>query len=96
MEKVPFFNISYATMQLPFQITFFINALLNMPKYESQVLVHRSIIDKVEDVLRKKTLNMKIGDPLDVTTKVGAHVSAEHRDKVQQYVRGIRQFFINL
>ncbi|PAV63057.1 hypothetical protein WR25_14738 isoform E [Diploscapter pachys] len=54
----------------------------------SKVLVHRSIIDKVEDVLKKKTLNMKIGDPLDVTTKVGAHVSAEHRDKVQQYVRG--------
>ena len=92
MEKVPFFNISYATMQLPFQIIFF----LTCQNIESQVLVHRSIIDKVEDVLKKKTLNMKIGDPLDVTTKVGAHVSAEHRDKVQQYVRGIRQFFINL
>nr|ACI49202.1 hypothetical protein Csp3_JD04.001 [Caenorhabditis angaria] len=55
----------------------------------SKVLVHTSLIEEFTKKLVEKTKNMKIGDPLDENnTKVGAHISEEHRNKVEEYING--------
>ena len=50
----------------------------------SRILVERSIADQVTEALVERASRMTIGDPLEETTEVGALVSAEHRDKVEQ------------
>uniref|UniRef100_W6NCD6 Lipase and Aldehyde dehydrogenase domain containing protein n=1 Tax=Haemonchus contortus TaxID=6289 RepID=W6NCD6_HAECO len=52
----------------------------------SKVLVHRSLEDNFVASLREKTKAMKIGDPLEETTRVGAHISREHMEKVKKYI----------
>ncbi|GMT29470.1 hypothetical protein PFISCL1PPCAC_20767, partial [Pristionchus fissidentatus] len=53
-----------------------------------KVLVHRSIVDAFTARLVAKTAAMKVGDPLDESTKVGAVISKEHRAKVKAYIDG--------
>ena len=52
----------------------------------TRVFVHRSIHDAFVDNLVERTAKLRIGDPLDPDTDVGALISAEHRDKVLHYV----------
>ncbi|KAF1763608.1 hypothetical protein GCK72_011875 [Caenorhabditis remanei] len=52
----------------------------------SKVLVHRSVLKEFTEKLVKLTKTMKVGDPLQEDTKVGAHISAEHRNKVEGYI----------
>ncbi|MGE4620361.1 MAG: aldehyde dehydrogenase [Planctomycetota bacterium] len=50
----------------------------------SRILVERSIVDSFTEQLVAKATAMRIGDPLESSTEVGALVSAAHRDKVEQ------------
>jgi betaine-aldehyde dehydrogenase len=52
----------------------------------SRLLVQRSIYAKMVDALADKVRRIKLGDPLDRTTKMGPLVTAEHRDKVMSYI----------
>src|SRR5262249_40616533 len=52
----------------------------------SRLLVQRSIYAKMVDALAQKVRRIKLGDPLDRTTKMGPLVTAEHRDKVMSYI----------
>ncbi|CAD6199348.1 unnamed protein product [Caenorhabditis auriculariae] len=54
----------------------------------SKVLVHKSVLEEFSKRLLEKTKNLKVGDPMDESTRVGAHVSAAHRDKVESYIQG--------
>ncbi|EFP04430.1 CRE-ALH-11 protein [Caenorhabditis remanei] len=52
----------------------------------SKVLVHRSMLKEFTENLVELTKAMKVGDPLQEDTKVGSHISAEHRNKVEGYI----------
>ncbi|GMS87448.1 hypothetical protein PENTCL1PPCAC_9623, partial [Pristionchus entomophagus] len=54
----------------------------------SKVLVHRSILGPFTERLVEKTRNMKVGDPFDESTRVGAAISREHMHKVKAYIDG--------
>jgi len=53
----------------------------------SRILVERSIHDRFLGALVDKVSGMKVGDPSDRNTQVGALVSEAHRQKVESYVR---------
>ncbi|MBL7836730.1 MAG: aldehyde dehydrogenase family protein, partial [Bacteroidetes bacterium] len=52
----------------------------------SRILVERSIYTKFRDALIEEVKSLKVGNPLDKTTKVGAIVSKMHFDKVLSYI----------
>ncbi|VDM61031.1 unnamed protein product [Angiostrongylus costaricensis] len=52
----------------------------------SKVLVHRSMVEEFVASLREKTCAMRVGDPLDETTRVGAHISRKHMETVKKYI----------
>jgi betaine-aldehyde dehydrogenase len=52
----------------------------------TRVFVHRSIKDAFIEALRPRVNAMRIGDPLDPSTQVGALISAAHMDKVLGYI----------
>jgi betaine-aldehyde dehydrogenase len=52
----------------------------------SRLLVQRTIYDKMCTALAEKVKRVKIGDPLSRDTKMGPLVTAEHRDRVMQYI----------
>jgi aminomuconate-semialdehyde/2-hydroxymuconate-6-semialdehyde dehydrogenase len=52
----------------------------------SRVLVERSIAGRFQDALVERVRAMKVGDPEDPETKLGALISLAHRDKVESYV----------
>ncbi|KAK6054143.1 betaine-aldehyde dehydrogenase domain protein [Cooperia oncophora] len=54
----------------------------------SKVLIHRSLEADFVASLREKTEAMRIGDPLEDTTRVGAHISRSHMEKVKSYIDG--------
>ena len=54
----------------------------------SKVLVHKNILDDFTKALVEKTKNLKIGDPLDESTRVGACISKDHLEKVKGYIDG--------
>jgi aminomuconate-semialdehyde/2-hydroxymuconate-6-semialdehyde dehydrogenase len=49
----------------------------------SRILVERSIVDSFTERLVERVSSMAIGDPLEETTEVGALVSSEHLQKVE-------------
>jgi aminomuconate-semialdehyde/2-hydroxymuconate-6-semialdehyde dehydrogenase len=53
----------------------------------SRVLVERSIHDRFVDALLERVRAMRIGDPADEATSLGALVGLEHRDKVERYLQ---------
>ncbi len=58
----------------------------------SRVLVQRSIHKKFMSRLILKAARIKLGDPLDRKTKMGPLITAEHRSKVESYIRlGIQE-----
>ena len=52
----------------------------------TRVFVQRGIADKFLARLKERTLLLRVGDPSDPETEVGALISAAHRDKVLGYV----------
>jgi aminomuconate-semialdehyde/2-hydroxymuconate-6-semialdehyde dehydrogenase len=52
----------------------------------SRILIERSIYDKFRDALVDEVAKMKVGDPMDKDTRVGAIVSKMHFDKVLSYM----------
>jgi len=53
----------------------------------SRILVHRSQHDALVDRMVASAAALRVGDPGDPSTQVGALVSAAHRDKVEGYLR---------
>jgi len=52
----------------------------------SRVVVERSVYDHVKHALAQAVSEMKVGDPLDPNTRVGAIVSKPHYEKVLGYI----------
>ncbi|CAD5228550.1 unnamed protein product [Bursaphelenchus okinawaensis] len=52
----------------------------------TRVFVHESIMDKFQEVLLKKLEKMKVGDPFDENTKVGAVICGDHLERVEGFV----------
>jgi betaine-aldehyde dehydrogenase len=52
----------------------------------TRVFVHRSIHAAFVEKLRERTARLRIGDPLDPRTQVGALISAEHMEKVLGFI----------
>ncbi|MBC7682059.1 MAG: betaine-aldehyde dehydrogenase [Ferruginibacter sp.] len=52
----------------------------------TRVFVQRGIADKFLARLKERTLLLRVGDPTDPDTEVGALISAAHRDKVLGYI----------
>ena len=52
----------------------------------SRILVEKSIYPKFRDMLVEKAKKMKVGDPQNPATKMGAVVSKDHRDKILSYI----------
>lgn len=52
----------------------------------SRIFVQRSIYEKFRDAFVEKTNNLKVGNPKDEDTNLGAIVSREHKDKVLSYI----------
>ena len=52
----------------------------------SRILVERSIYDKFRDALVKKAARIKVGNPLNPSTRMGAVVSESHRDKILNHI----------
>lgn len=52
----------------------------------SRILVERSIYDKFRDALVEKAARIKVGNPLDPSTRMGAVVSEQHRDKILGHI----------
>lgn len=57
----------------------------------SRILVERSIADRFTEALVAKVSAMKVGDPSDRSTDLGALVSATHREKVERYLELARE-----
>lgn len=53
----------------------------------SRILIERSIYDKFKEALIQEVKQLKVGNPLDKDTKVGAIVSQLHYDKVLSYLQ---------
>ncbi|MEM6531353.1 MAG: aldehyde dehydrogenase family protein [Myxococcota bacterium] len=53
----------------------------------SRILVERSIFDEVVERAVERVRAMRIGDPADPSTDLGALISEAHRDKVESYVQ---------
>jgi betaine-aldehyde dehydrogenase len=52
----------------------------------TRVFVERALHNRFIETLVGRVERMKVGDPLDPKTEVGALISAEHRDRVEGYV----------
>jgi aminomuconate-semialdehyde/2-hydroxymuconate-6-semialdehyde dehydrogenase len=53
----------------------------------SRIFVEESIYKPFVERLQDATRRLKVGDPLDASTDLGALISAQHRDKVHSYLR---------
>lgn len=52
----------------------------------SRILVEASVADRFIDALVSRTRNIRVGDPFDPATEIGALGSHHHRDRVVSYV----------
>jgi aminomuconate-semialdehyde/2-hydroxymuconate-6-semialdehyde dehydrogenase len=57
----------------------------------SRLLIEQSVFDDVASRFAAAVRELRIGDPLDPQTQVGALISREHRDKVRAYVDVARE-----
>ena len=58
----------------------------------TRVFVARALLDRFVDALAARTAKLKIGDPLDPETHVGALISEDHRDRVLGFVdQGVKE-----
>jgi betaine-aldehyde dehydrogenase len=54
----------------------------------SRLLVHQSIAESFVAAIVERSRDVKVGDPLDPETKVGAVISADHLAKIEGHVAG--------
>ena len=52
----------------------------------TRVFVHREVKERFAEQLVRRTAKLKLGDPLDPETQVGALISREHQEKVLSYI----------
>ncbi len=52
----------------------------------TRVFVHRDLHDRFVDLLVERTRKLRVGDPMDPKTQVGALISRAHMDRVLSYV----------
>ncbi len=57
----------------------------------SRILVEHSLHDAFVDKLVQEVAAMKVGDPLEPDTRLGALISDAHRDKVESYIHLARE-----
>lgn len=57
----------------------------------SRILVERSIYARFLDALTERVRALKVGDPAEPDTELGALISPAHRDKVEGYIALARQ-----
>jgi betaine-aldehyde dehydrogenase len=58
----------------------------------TRVFVERPLHDRFVALLADRTMRMRIGDPMDAKTQIGALISAVHREKVRGYIAaGLRE-----
>ena len=57
----------------------------------TRVFVHEDVHDEFVERLVTRTAKMKIGDPMDPDTHVGALISADHMEKVLGYIEAGRE-----
>jgi betaine-aldehyde dehydrogenase len=57
----------------------------------SRLLLHSSIAEEFLDGLAKRAKTVKVGDPLDLDTRVGAIISADHLGKIEGHIRAAEQ-----
>jgi betaine-aldehyde dehydrogenase len=53
----------------------------------SRILVERPVYDEFVERFVERTRELRLGDPLDEATEIGSLISAEHRERVDGYVR---------
>lgn len=52
----------------------------------SRLLVQRSVLDRVLELMEPHVTGIRVGDPLDEATEMGPLISAAHREEVASYV----------
>ncbi|MGD9680865.1 MAG: aldehyde dehydrogenase [Candidatus Obscuribacterales bacterium] len=52
----------------------------------SRLFVQKGVYKKVVEALVERVKSIKVGDPLDPSTQMGALISKEHMEKVQSYI----------
>lgn len=52
----------------------------------SRILVEASILDRFQEALVERVTSLRVGDPADEATELGALISPEHREKVEGYL----------
>jgi aminomuconate-semialdehyde/2-hydroxymuconate-6-semialdehyde dehydrogenase len=52
----------------------------------SRLFVHEKIVDQVVEQIVDRARQIKVGDPLDTQTQMGALISKEHLEKVESYI----------
>ena len=57
----------------------------------SRLLLHKDIAETFLAELAKRAAEVKVGDPLDEDTKVGALISADHLGKVEKHLSAARE-----
>ncbi len=57
----------------------------------SRILVQDKLYDRFKNALVEKVKRIRIGDPADATTKMGAVVSQAHRDKILSNIKGAKE-----
>lgn len=58
----------------------------NHPHHASRVLIERSLYDRMKEELVKRTQFLKVGDPFNNITDLGAVISATHIEKLESLV----------
>jgi acyl-CoA reductase-like NAD-dependent aldehyde dehydrogenase len=53
----------------------------------ARFLVHERIADRFSEALVARVAQLRVGDPMDKNTEIGALISAEQRDRVEGYIR---------
>ena len=53
----------------------------------TRVFVERPIYEKFLNLIKNRTENLKIGDPLDPETDIGSLISKQHMQKVMSYIK---------
>jgi betaine-aldehyde dehydrogenase len=56
----------------------------------SRLILHKSIAADVVGRIAELSKNVKVGDPLDPTTQVGAIITPQHLEKISGYVTGAK------
>jgi len=57
----------------------------------SRIFIQKSIYDKFKSEMVEKTRVLKVGDPMNEETNIGAVVSEQHMDKILSYVQLARE-----